>query len=304
MQTSYEPWLKAIADANPGHGIAVPKEELSAGFYRHRSNGSPVAIWTNNDALVAKVGNEPPKYVDERWEENFFSYCDAVLESDYREAVVNGVWRDHIRVGSNAPLQVEDLSIEIENLVEIAEGMIRKGPAKTEEEARAAANVKSRLKEIQDLLETGRAAETAPIYRDINAIEAKARPLRDKVEAIQHSYETKKFRISSVMRMLVEQVAQPFLLRKREQQVAGGEIQHLRGGGTKPAPTNVGGTGAKITLKTSWHAKVVDYDKAVLALKDNAKMKALVQQLADAAARSTARVPVDGVEFYKQEKAQ
>jgi hypothetical protein len=33
-------------------------------------------------------------------------------------------------------------------------------------------------------------------------------------------------------------------------------------------------------------------------------MKALVQQLADAAARSTARVPVDGVEFYKQEKAQ
>jgi hypothetical protein len=48
----------------------------------------------------------------------------------------------------------------------------------------------------------------------------------------------------------------------------------------------------------------VDYDKAVMAFKENAKMKALVQQLADAAARSTARVPVDGVEFYKQEKAQ
>jgi hypothetical protein len=306
MNVVYKHWSKSLKDAKPLEGpVGFPKDGLSAGFFRHRRNGYPVAIWMNGDMLVYKVYNEPIKYVDERWEESYFSQCEAVLESSYREAMSTGVWRDHIRVGTNAPPGGDDLTKEMENLVEVAESIARKGPAQNDDDARTAANVNARLKEIHKILADEEAAEKAPIFREINTIEDKQlKPLRVKIAEIRGQFEKKISMVERAMDAIVFRVVEPFLKAQREKQRANNEVQNLRGGGVKPAPTNVGATGAKITLKTTWHARITDYDKAVLALKENPKVKGLIQQLADAAARSTAKVPVDGVEFYSQEKAQ
>ena len=44
--------------------------------------------------------------------------------------------------------------------------------------------------------------------------------------------------------------------------------------------------------------------KALVAFKDNEKVRRLIQELANAAARSTAKTPVPGIEFVRKDKEQ
>jgi len=62
-----------------------------------------------------------------------------------------------------------------------------------------------------------------------------------------------------------------------------------------------GRTGAKVSLRTFVSARIVDYGKALVALKDHPEMKALVEQLANRAVR--AGVEVAGVERFEEQRA-
>lgn len=64
---------------------------------------------------------------------------------------------------------------------------------------------------------------------------------------------------------------------------------------------NAGRTGARVALRTFVSARVVDYDKALLALKDHPEMKALVEQLANRAVK--AGMEVAGVERQEEKRA-
>ena len=55
-------------------------------------------------------------------------------------------------------------------------------------------------------------------------------------------------------------------------------------------------------LKPGWVAEVEDFDRALMALKNHPKIIAVVQELADAAARSKAKLPIDGVKFVNKRK--
>lgn len=62
-----------------------------------------------------------------------------------------------------------------------------------------------------------------------------------------------------------------------------------------------GRTGARTSLRTFVSGRVVDYDKALIALKDHPEMKALVEQLANRAVK--AGVSVAGVERVEEKRA-
>ncbi len=295
----YEGWKRKL------QGLDVPPEMWpSAGRFRDKRNAMPIAVWPMGDALVRKVGTEAASYMDERWEHAVFSHCEAVTDEDYTQAMTTGVWKNHRRVGDNRPEMGVDHFEQLDALVETVDRMAAKGAAQDQDDANAAANINARLEEIRKILEAERDDQEAPMRRELYEIEQQKRPVLERMKLLGDRYNPKIEFAQSAIERIKRIVVQPYLIAIRRKQEANNEIQQLRGGGIKPVATNVGSTGSKIALKVTWHAKIVDYDKALMALKDNPKMKALVQQLADAAARSTAKVGIPGVEFEKDEKAQ
>ncbi|PWJ88424.1 hypothetical protein C8D77_111147 [Mesorhizobium loti] len=70
---------------------------------------------------------------------------------------------------------------------------------------------------------------------------------------------------------------------------------------TQARNANAGRTGARVALRTFVSARVVDYEKALLALKDHPEMKTLVEQLANRAVK--AGLEVAGVERMEEKRA-
>ncbi|MBZ3696033.1 hypothetical protein J1W56_25705, partial [Phyllobacterium sp. R2-JL] len=62
-----------------------------------------------------------------------------------------------------------------------------------------------------------------------------------------------------------------------------------------------GRTGSRVSLRTFVSARITDYDKALVALKDHPEMKALVEQLANRAIRSGHDLA--GVERFEEQRA-
>lgn len=65
-------------------------------------------------------------------------------------------------------------------------------------------------------------------------------------------------------------------------------------------PIHAGRTGAKLYIKTKQRARIVNYDQCLQALKDNTKIRELVQKLADKSAADGTALP--GTELYDEEK--
>ena len=275
------------------------------GFYRHR-NGTPVAVYRSGDRLVHKVGDQPPAYVTPDWEEKFLSYCKGGYASEeYWEARKTGQWWDHMRVGDNRPpVGVDAITAELDELRYVVNDMVKDGPAKSEHDANKAANLKSRIDMLIKSLDVELEALAAPHQREINRLEAKKQTFYDEINDMRAKYGSVLDAAKVAVGNLVERVVGPFLLRKREEQRAAGQVQITRGGKEKDVATNVGPSGAKIGLRSVWTGEIVDYDQALAAFKDNEKVRRLIQELANAAARSTAKTPVPGIEFIRKDKVQ
>ena len=272
------------------------------GFYRHR-NGLPVAVYRSGDRLVHKVGDAPPAYVTPEWEERFLSYCKGGYDAKaYWEARRTGKWDDEMRVGDNRPPEgVDAIVAELEDLAETVTDMVKAGPAKTEHDANKAANLKARVDTLMDALDKEIEDLKRPHYVQINRLEARKREFQDQVKEIHGKYGVILERMKFSAKNLVELVVGPFLIRKRQEQRAAGQVQITRGGKEKAVATNVGPSGAKISLVTKWEAEVEDYAKALDALKDHDKVRAVVQSIADSAARSAAKLPIPGVKYVSKE---
>jgi hypothetical protein len=272
------------------------------GFYRHR-NGTPVAVYRSGDRLVHKVGENPPAYVTPEWEERFLSYCQSGYDAKaYWEARRTGKWEDHIRVGDNRPPEgVDAIVAELEELADVVTDMVKAGPAKTEQDANKAANLKARVDVLLESLDDEIKSAQRPHQLEINRIEAQKKEAFESIKAIHSKYGVILERMRFSAKNLVELVVAPFLIRKRQEQRDAGQVQITRGGKEKAVATNVGPSGAKISLVTRWEAEVEDYAKALDALKDHDKVRAAVQAVADSAARSAAKLPIPGVKYVSKE---
>ena len=298
MSVLYDGWRQSLRDG---------QLRLSAGFYRHTRSGLPIAIWpapASSKDLLYRVDNGEVGYVDAGWEERVFSYAEPVTEKDWREASKTRIWKDFRRIGDNRPPEgVEAIRAEIENLTEKANDLIKAGPAQDEETANQAANIRAYLDDLHKQLTAAMEAETAPHHAELAVIEARKRPIYELIKTINDRFKPAMALALDTSQGLIRKVIQPYLIDKRHRASESGQVQTLRGGGTKPIAANVGPTGAKVKLVTRWWGEVVDYDAAIVALKDNPKIKAVVQDIADAAARSSAKIPIPGIEFRKKEEA-
>jgi hypothetical protein len=299
----YVAWREATRNFEPER---IPKHcDLSPGFYRHSKTAQPVAIWLESDGMYRGVGDDMGgRPVTPTWDESTFSQCEAVPEKEWRKAVDTGVWWDFRRVGDNRPDDnVASLRMEIENIHEKTNDLFKCHEPMSEADAIAAANLKARLVEIDKMLTEVQNTDTLPLRTKIHEIEKQRRPIQVELDAVLATYNQLRTMAGRLSKQLVYWV-EPYLIAQRKAQKAAGDVLNTRGGKTRPAPTNIGPTGAKIGLKTVWAGKIVDYDLALAAFKDNPKVHLLIQELANAAARSTAKTPVPGVEFIEKDKAQ
>jgi hypothetical protein len=299
------------------------------GFYRRRLHREgpfvPVAIWRAAEGnIVALVGDKPADAVDIwTW------VCDKpITEDQYRRVRAGGAWDDEppapaSQKMANMPSDpFEALTIEWASEKEIGDEILAK-PITTQQQANQAAVFSKRIAQIakkatdhhkvdkQPHLDAGRAVdekwrglkdEPADLSRRIKRhmddfLREEARKERERQEAARREEER--------LRREAEDAAAAALQSGTPDAAAEAErLEQEAAAKAKEAEArnaSAGRTGARVSLRTFVSARVVDYEKALLALKDHPEMKALVETLANRAIR--AGVPLDGVERHEEQKA-
>jgi len=199
-------------------------------------------------------------------------------------------------------LQLDDLRME-------AQQILNKGEARTQAEADLAANLVKRLQDLVDQVTDSMKIATEPFHAQLREIEAQRRPVVQQMAAAEAPFLTAASAACDTINRLKKGYIEPFQIKVREAAkaafastgVAPGAVS-MRDGTTKLV-TNAGSKGAKVSLTTRWFAIVEDYPKALEALKDHADVRATVQKIADAAARSKAKIGIPGVRFDSKEEA-
>lgn len=294
----YDYWRDQIAGTNK---VEQSKDEdgcwlPECGFWRYEASGDaiPVAVWRDESGLVGKVGDKNPSRADFMWCERVFSRCRAVTEEAYRAALNTGVWPDNATAGHNkAPEGLAEIEAAIDALVVEADRLVKKGPAKTQEEADEASNLSSRLRALYDRVDKMRLDEKRPILAEAKRVDDRMTPVRDRAGTRAGQIDTHVLKpFLSEQRRLVREAAA-----KVKAETGVDVLPRARGGGEAAISVNAGTKGAKKFLATVWNAEIEDYDKALNAVKDSPVVKTAVQSVCDAAARSKNKVPIPGVKF-------
>lgn len=325
MSDAYAWWRNSLkGDFGPIHD-----SEPQCGFYRKpKYKGGPfepVAIWIadlTTGLMVALVGD---RQVDA---EDVWTFCcrQPVTEEVYRKAVETGQWDDEPPaiergIGDNLPDDpFEALAIEFTAEKELAESFL-KTPVTTQEQANKAAvwakKIAAIAKKATDLhkvekqphLDAGRAIDNK--WRDLKE-EPKA--LSDQLKAHLNAWLREQDRLEKErQRKLAEEAeakrreAEELLAKQdiacdnSQAEMLLSEAQEKEKEAAKTQNANAGRTGAKVALRTFISAKIVDYDKALIALKDHPEMKDLVNRLADRAVK--AGHILDGIEKIEEKRA-
>jgi len=322
---TYTFWRNALA----GKEQPVHESEPNVGFFYKRSKSgprAPVAIWVDTvGSMLALVGFEgTAKLVDpaELWT---WVCQNPITEEAYRAAFASGQWPDDPPPargsvpGDNLSDDPADaLRQELQGELETAQPFLDK-PVETKTDADRVGVWAKRLTELSARAVDLHKVEKQPHLEAGRVVDAKWFPIRDGAKEL-----------AALLKAHVE----PYLkAQKREEErraaAAAAEAARLRDEAAQlveeddqrsvdraaelarqadvaeraSAPKNVsaGRTGAKVALTTVYVAVITDFDKAYAALRTHPNMKSFVQELADRACR--AKVPLDGVEFRKEERA-
>lgn len=334
---SYEFWRKALKDPTKiGTELPVHENDPQPGFYRmnDRDGGDmiPVAIWRDsNGDLVAKAGTMLTRTVDSIW-----TFCcrHPIEEQVYRGVIAGGSWPDsppeNPGIGHNMPDDpFEALKEEVFSDVEIGRDLLKK-PVTNSDEADKVANFTKRIAALGTKAETMFKVEKQPWLDGGRAVDDKFRDVRDTVKVLvsqlkahvesflkeERARERERQRIAAedaaAKRRAAEEAARKaadvspnpddpeMVARQQEAERLAAEAAKAEREATERR-VQAGRTGSKVSLRTVKHARIVDYDKLVEALKDRDEMKELVQSLANRAARSGVDLP--GMEVITEEKA-
>lgn len=314
---AYKWWQNALkGDFGPVH-----PSEPQCGYFRKRKfkNGpfEPVAIFYQNENLIALKGREQVDPLDIwTW------VCKTpVAYDDYKQAVETGQWPDEpkpagIGHNSNATTPFEQLQMELADDIEQA-GHLLKTPVETQQQADIVAVLSKRLGMIAKKASDLHKVEKQPFLDGGRQVDEKWRDLKERPKAYSDKL---KRHIDDFLRKKAAEEAErqrkaaeeaERLRQEAERKVAENtdqaDIERLKREAAlaekqaKESNTSAGHTGAKVALRTFVSAKIVDYDKALFALKNHPEMKALVEQLANRAVRSG--VTLEGVERVEEKRA-
>ncbi|MCR8492793.1 hypothetical protein [Brucella anthropi] len=327
MTHTYEFWTAALADPKEvGKGLPVHEGDAQPGFYRKRNGKDgpwlPVAIWEQDGQLVAKIGDKMGDPVDLwSWVCRF-----PVSEAAYRKAVDGNGWDDDAPVapiGHNLPDDPhEALKLEFQAEKELADTFL-KTPITTQEQADKAAVWSKKLAGIAKKATDLHKVEKQPSLDAGRAVDDKWRDLKEepadlskKLKRHMDAFLIEQQRLENERRRKEQEEADRLRREAEERaraaeqgndETALAEAEQLKAEASErekaaqATNAHAGRTGAKVSLRTFVSARIVDYDKALVALKDHPEMKALVEQLANRAVR--AGVEVAGVERFEEKRA-
>ncbi|MBL4691725.1 MAG: hypothetical protein JKY92_00120 [Magnetovibrio sp.] len=235
-------------------------------------------------------------------------------EEDYRAVETRGDWPDDVPgLNHNAPpSEFETLLDEIESAAGLVEGL----QIDNQKSADQAQNVRDRLNALSKQADSLRVAEKRPHDDAGKAVQAKWKPLVDQAKGAADS-------IRGLLTAYIRKVKAEEDARQREAEAK--RIADIEAAAKKaekqgedpakaaakaaaettpepePAKTqSFGGSyGKKASTRAVKSAKIIDFDKTLMALKDHAEMREFVQKLANRAAK--AGVPLDGVEIVTED---
>jgi len=277
MRPEWE-WWQAKLD---GASVQMSEGTPHAGFYRWPSKETyggprsftPVAYWPGeNGELNCRVGDRDvsPEYGRDIW----VSVGDSpVTEKAYRDVAEHGLpWPDEhpaVPMGHNQPPpddSFEGLQSAAENLNRQAEQRLQGPPIASQDESDQIANLADQLTKLQNRIKEAKRLEKQPHDEALDQIQKKWAPL---------------VTLTDVYKKLKSQLLTPWT--------------------KQPQSTGRMGTrGRAMTLRTTRSAEILDYAACLEFVKDKSEVRAVVQQLADQAARVGIALP--GTKIVEEEK--
>lgn len=312
--------------------LGVHDGDPQAGCYRMRSKSGPdkpVLIGQVDGSMTAVVAGE------ESAASTIWTYCSRwPIETEQYEAVAERgeVWPDdggNRGMGDNLPEDPHEAAkIEFEGEKEAAEEILRK-PIKTQAEADRAAVAAKRLSDLFGKVDKLFRAEKDPIVVAGREVDEKFRwreepkLLSVRLKRAQDDFLREQDRLEQErQRRAREEEAR---LQREADEKARKAAEAAKSASTEEAArvqreaddaaaaaaakareaeaqkVSAGRTGAKVSLRTFVDAQITDYDRLVMALKDRAEMKDLVQSLANRAAK--AGVELAGMKIRSEKRA-
>lgn len=298
--TTYKYWM----DALNGNFGAVHDGHPQPGFYKRKAdkngNWNAVAIWMEGDnALAVEAGKSVDASDIWTW------VCQKPITEDVYRRVERGEgWPDAIEsmIGDNNPPAGEAAADEVENACK--EALEAAKSVTTQTEADKLGNHRDRLAKLWTTKDKERVAEKAPFLAAEREIDAKFKPILSKVE---DAGKTVKAALTVWLkaeqaRIDAENAAKAKAEREaREAAIAANKPPPEPAPVQEVARPKVGTSGRATALRTFKSAIITDYAKALAAVADNPEIKALVQTLADRAAR--ADVALAGCEIHSEQRA-
>jgi len=300
----------------------------------------PIAIWQGDDGMVGLAGNRPVN-PDDVWtwccrrpisEEQFRAVAAGEPWPDAPPVA-------EAKVGHNQPTDpFEALTVEFAGEKEMAERFLKEAIS-TQEQADQAAVWSKKIAAIakkatdlhkvekQPFLDGGRQVDekwrtlkddpdalSKRLKRHLDTfLQEQARAERERQEAARREEdrlrrEAEEARIAAEKeqaKKVADGISDATAIQQHNERMAEADrLQREADAKAKEAQARnatAGRTGAKVALRTFVSARIVDYEKALNALRTHPEMKALVEQLANRAAR--AGIEVDGVERFEEQRA-
>jgi len=334
----YQWWRDALA-GKPQNAIL---NEPQCGFYSmgKGADREAVVIYAMDDGgLVADAHHFNPRGL-RQGDEDFVlrlwpsCYSHPITSEVYWDAVEEGRWADTegmvsppkgvdaVPIGSNAPAEVnpfEEVTQEAENAIGALDAALPK-PGDIPDKALAdkLANAKDRLREIWAKAEGYRKAEKKPHDDAAKAVQLKWTPLQATIadagaraEKAVAAYlkwaHNEQQRLQRAAEAKAREEERERLAKlaaiKEDEPVPEALIKPIEAPPPPERPRAGGGlSGRRTGLRKTYRAKIVDYQKALGYFGQTDEVKAVVQSLADALARSAAHIAAEGCEVIEEEE--
>lgn len=290
-------------DALKGVFGQINADEPQTGFYRSRRKDkqtgevtfAPVAYWYTDDGKLRcqingrvvedMVAREAWPYVSRR----------PITHELFTAVRAGAPWPDlnEVVMGNNgAPDDdsVEAIQARIDDLVREGEKFIKAGAATTQADSDQASDVANTLGELQNKIIAIHKAEKQPHLDAGRSVDSKWFGLRDRAADF-------KARIKAV-------VVTPWLNKKSQEAEVAKQAAFQTGAPVESLPETrvTSGSSKRSTgLRTYYRAEIEDKAKLLEALKDHPEVKALLQKIADAAAKTKTALP--GCKVIEEKRA-
>lgn len=302
--TPWRWWQAALNDPDGiGRGkLTVSELHPEQGYYRTRSKGGdwePVAIFYNEGELVGLLNGRTVNEVERLW---VFCCRHPITYKAYKRAMAGDGWADEPpkpdighNIDSDDPFAT--IKAELKGDVDQAHEFIAL-PIETKESADKVGIWAKRIRDLGKRAEDERKREKQPHLDGGRAVDEKwseltniaAVAVKQLKEALQpYLIEQRRLEQERAKRAAEEAERQRETARDaaddevKEAALAAAKEAEER---AKPKNAQAGRTGAKVSIRVTKKAEITDYDALLAALKDRREIKALVQSLADRAAKS------------------